>query len=97
MTATPPQHIAGLTEPTVQPLERVAIRLRERTVTLSAWRMGVAAPEGAGALVRLETPEGALFRGEGWFLGWTQQAMSGAWAELVPTPPSEAMDLQQLG
>lgn len=97
MTAPTPPRIAGLTEPTVPPLERVAIRLRESAVTLSAWRMAVRAPEGAGSLVRVETPGGALFRGEGWFLGWTQDAMSGAWAELLPSPPSDGIELAQLG
>ena len=91
-------HVTGLTEPTVQPLERVAIRLRESSVTLSAWRMLVSAPEGAGTLVRVETPGGALFRGEGFFLGWSQESMSVAWAELLPpSPSSEALDLPQLG
>ena len=97
MTAPTPQRIAGLTEPTVLPLERVAIRLRESSVTLAAWRMAVSGPEGAGTLVRVDTPGGALFRGEGWFLGWTQEAMSTAWAELLPPPPSDTMDLPQLG
>ena len=97
MTAPTPQRIAGLTGPAVVPLERVAIRLRESSVTLSAWRMAVSAPEGAGTLVRVETPGGALFRGEGWFLGWTQEAMSSAWSELLPPAPSDVMDLPQLG
>jgi len=66
-------------------------------VTLAAWRMAVSAPEGAGALVRVETPGGALFRGDGWFLGWTQEAMSGAWAELLPPAPSDTLELSQLG
>jgi len=95
-TPTPPR-VAGLTEPAITPLERVAIRLRESSVTLAAWRMAVSAPEGAGTLVRVETPGGALFRGEGCFLGWTQDAMSGAWSELLPAPPSDGIDLAQLG
>ncbi len=97
MTATPPQPTAGLTQPTVRPLERVAIRLRESSVTLSAWRMAVSAPEGAGTLVRVETSGGTLFRGEGWFLGWTQEAMSGAWTELLPPPEADTPELPQLG
>ena len=97
VTATPPKHIAGLTDPEVRPLERVAIRLRESSVTLSAWRMGATAPEGVGTLVRVETPGGSLFRGEGWFLGWSQEAMSTAWTELLPPTPSETLDLPQLG
>ncbi|HZX41652.1 MAG TPA: hypothetical protein VFE93_07420 [Myxococcaceae bacterium] len=97
MTATPPQRIAGLTQPTVRPLERVAIRLRESSVTLSAWRMAVSAPEGVGTLVRVETSGGTLFRGEGWFLGWNQEAMSTAWTELLPPSETDTLELPQLG
>lgn len=97
MTAPSPRRIAGLTEPEVRPLERVAIRLRESSVTLSAWRMAVVAPEGSGTLVRVETPGGSLFRGEGWFLGWSQEGMSSAWAELLPPVESDPMDTPQLG
>jgi hypothetical protein len=97
VSATPPRRIAGLTEPEVKPLERVAIRLRESSVTLSAWRMSVTASEGAGTLVRVETPGGSLFRGEGWFLGWTQEAMSTAWTELLPPADFEPLNTPQLG
>ena len=97
VTATPRKRIAGLTDPEVRPLERVAIRLRESSVTLSAWRMAVTGPEGAGTLVRVETSGGTLLRGEGWFLGWTQEAMSTAWAELLPPAESEPADTPQLG
>lgn len=97
VSATPPRRIAGLTDPETRPLERVPIRLRESSVTLSAWRMAVAAPEGSGTLVRVETAGGSLFRGEGWFLGWSQEAMSTAWGELLPPAQSEPMDTPQLG
>jgi hypothetical protein len=97
VTATTQKRIAGLTDPEVKPLERVAIRLRESSVTLSAWRMAIAGPEGAGTLVRVETSGGALLRGEGWFLGWTQEAMSSAWAELLPPDDSERLVMPQLG
>jgi hypothetical protein len=98
VTATPEKkRIAGMTDPEVRPLERVAIRLRESSVTLSAWRMSVTGPEGAGTLVRVETPGGSLFRGEGWFLGWAQEAMSTAWADLLPPTDSDRLDIPQLG
>ena len=97
VTGTPPKRIAGLTEPEVKPLERFAIRLRESSVTLSAWRMAIAAQEGAGTLVRVETPGGPLLRGEGWFLGWTQEAMSTAWAELLPPADHDRLEIPQLG
>jgi len=97
VTATAPKRIAGLSEPEVKPPERVAIRLRESSVTLPAWRMAATALEGAGTLVRVETPGGSLYRGEGWFLGWSQEAMSTAWTELLPPSESDALDLPQLG
>ena len=97
MTASPPKRIAGLTEPRTHPLDRVAIRLRESSVTLSAWRLAASAAEGEGMLVRVETPGGALFRGEGWFLGWTQKAMSAAWAELLPPAEPDTLEIPQLG
>ena len=81
----------------MSPPERVPIRLRESSVTLSAWRMEVGAAEGSGTLVRVETPGGSLFRGEGWFLGWTQEGMSSAWGELLPPDDSERLEMPQLG
>lgn len=89
--------IAGLTEPAVTPLERVAIRLRESSNTLSAWKLAVAAPEGAGVMVRIETPAGPLYRGEGWFLGWPQETLATAWTELLPHPETETLHFPQLG
>lgn len=97
VTASPPKRIAGLTEPRTPPLERVAIRLRENSVTLSAWRLAASAAEGEGTLVRVETSGGTLFRGEGWFLGWTQEAMSAAWAELLPPAEPDTLHIPQLG
>ena len=81
----------------VEPPDRVPIRLRESAVTLSAWRMNVRAAEGSGTLVRVETQGGSLFRGEGWFLGWSQDAMSNAWNELLPPAPEDPVGLPQLG
>jgi len=97
VTATPQKRIAGLTDPEVRPLDRVAIHLRESSVTLSAWRMAVTGPEGSGTLVRVETSGGTLFRGEGWFLGWAQEAMATAWAELLPPSDPERLEMPQLG
>ena len=97
MTAPAPTPIAGLTEPVVPPLERVPIRTRESGVTLSAWKLVASAPEGAGTLVRVETSGGSFYRGEGWFLGWTQEALTAAWVQLLPPAPAETLELPQLG
>ena len=97
MTTPTPTRIAGLTQPVVAPLERVPIRIREAGVTLSGWKLAASAAEGAGAMVRAETPAGSFYRGEGWFLGWTQEALATAWAELLPPAPNEVLELPQLG
>lgn len=97
VTAPAPARIAGLTEPVVVPLERVAIRTRESGVTLAAWRLAASGPEGAGTLVRLEADAGSLYRGDGWFLGWTQEALASAWSGLVPPAPDESLGTPQLG
>ena len=93
----PPTRVAGLTDPVVTPPERVPIRTRESGVTLSAWKMAATAPEGAGTLVRLEVASGNFFRGDGWFLGWTQEQLSAAWTALLPPAPRETFELPQLG
>jgi len=97
VTAPTPTRIAGLTDPVVAPLERVPIRTRESGVTLSAWRLLATAREGSGTMVRVETGAGSLYRGEGWFLGWTQEALAEAWAALLPPTPRDTIDLPQLG
>jgi hypothetical protein len=97
VTAPTPTRIAGLTDPVVLPPERVPIRTRETGVTLSAWKMAATAQEGAGALVRVEAPSGSVFRGEGWFLGWSQEQLSAAWTALLPPAPRETISLPQLG
>lgn len=98
VTAPSPTRIAGLTEPVVAPLERVPIRTRESGVTLSAWKLAASAAEGAGTLVRVESGAANHYRGDGWFLGWTQEALASAWVALLPpAPPAETFHTQQLG
>lgn len=80
-----PDPLEGVTNPSCGSLERMAIRLRESEVTLSAWRLAVAADQGEGAILLVETPGGgSLYRGEGLFLGWSQQRLEAAYRRLVP-------------
>jgi hypothetical protein len=97
MTAPTPTRIAGLTDPVVPPLERVPIRTRESGATLSAWKLAASAPEGTGTVVRVEIGSGSHYRGEGWFLGWTQEALASAWTALLPPAPVDTFHTQQLG
>jgi hypothetical protein len=59
----------------VRSLERVAIRLRESTFAQPAWRMTIVSEEGSGAITLVDSPAGGLFRGEGIFLGYTQDQL----------------------
>lgn len=81
-----------------QPLERVNVRTRASQVTLSAWRLEASSPAGRGSIVLLEPPaEESIYRGEGIFLGWTQQQLARAYQALAPKSDEPAPDLPQLG
>ncbi len=88
----------GLAEARMVGLERVPVRTREGSVTLSAWRLTVESAAGSGSIVLVDTPGGGSFyRGEGVFLGWTQDRMAGAFAALQPNGEEPGMGLPQLG
>jgi hypothetical protein len=97
-TQTETRTIPGLEGATATPPERVPVRTREGRITLAAWRMTVTAPGGAGAIVLVETNVGAVFRGEGYFLGWAQDMLATAYRTLVPkTNADVALNHPQLG
>ncbi len=77
-TPTEAKAVPGLEGATATAPERVPARTREGRITLSAWRMNVTTPNGAGAIVLVETNVGAVFRGEGLFLGWAQDTLATA-------------------
>ncbi len=91
--------VEGLTNPRGLALDRFPIRSREASVTLSAWRLTVGADEGAGTIALVELgPGAAAYRGDGIFLGWTQDRLAGAYAALRPSNEAAvAMDMPQLG
>lgn len=75
----------GLTAVAAGELERVAIRMRESELTLSAWRLGIATAQGPGTIFLVETlGGGGLFRGDGVCLGWPQQRLEAAYRRLLP-------------
>lgn len=90
--------VPGVTNARALSLDRFPIRTRESSVTLSAWRLCVACDEGDGAIVRLDAPSGeALHRGEGVFLGWSEQRLASAYNALRPVPEESGFELQQMG
>jgi hypothetical protein len=96
--AAEPDPLRGVTNPSCSGLERMAIRLRESTHTLSAWRLGVTCDEGRGAIALVETPGGGtLYRGEGLFLGWPQERLEAAYRRLLPGGGEPEPDFVQGG
>jgi len=81
-----------------EPPERHPIRIREGSSTLSAWRLAVSGPRGAGAIVFVEaSPERTFYRGEGIFLGWEQERLAEAYRALLPEPAGADPESLQLG
>jgi hypothetical protein len=75
----------GLTGLRAEPPERVPIRVRSSGTAQSAWRMGIACDQGAGAIVLAEVgPAERHYRGEGLFLGWTHEKMAALYQSLLP-------------
>ena len=84
-----------LTNAVVRSMERVPIRTRESNVTRSAWRMEVECDEGAGAITLVDD---GIYRGEGLFLGWSQEDLAAAYAGAQKREDDEPpFELMQLG
>ena len=90
--------VPGLTNPKSLGLERFLIRLREGSTTQSGWRLEATSDEGPGTIIALEiSPDVVLSRGDGIFLGWTQERMGAAYQALLPKPEEDGFHMQQLG
>ncbi len=94
-----PQDLEGLSGVTRLQLSRVPVRMREQSVTLAAWRMETASAQGNGVVVLVELPSGLqAFRGEGTWLGSSQERLAAVWAALSAPPPGEPdFELPRLG
>ena len=97
MTEPVEPSVPGLTHPRGLNLERFPIRAREQSMTLSAWRLSASAEEGDGTITLVELPSGEILRrGDGIFMGWTQERLGLAYDALAPrdeTPPPEMLQL----
>jgi len=91
-----PVDIEGLGSVTPEAPAREHIRVREASVTLSAWRIDVASPRGRGWIVLAEH-NASWYRGDGVFLGWAQPRLEAAWRALLPSPEKPELDFPQLG
>jgi hypothetical protein len=90
--------IEGLGEVTATEPARVPLRMRGDAVTISGWRINVQAPRGSGSIVLAEHGVQRFFRGDGVFLGWTQERLEAAYrAVLPPAQGSSGDDHLQLG
>jgi len=76
--------IEGLGEVRASEPERVVLRMRGSTVTVSGWRICVEAPRGPGSIVLAENGAQKFYRGEGVFLGWPQERLEAAYRALLP-------------
>ena len=84
--------------PRVVSFERFLIRTRGGVTTQSAWRLSVTCGEGEGAIVFIEIgPDEAFYRGDGVFLGWTQEQMAAAYMALLPKSEEPPFEIPQLG
>ena len=80
--------VEGLGEVRATEPERVALRMRGSGVTVAGWRIQVEAPRGPGTIVLAENAGQKFYRGEGVFLGWSQERLEAAYRALLP-PTSE--------
>lgn len=90
--------VAGLTNAVVRSFERTSIRMRGSGATQSAWRMEIASDAGKGAIVLIDLPSGqSVYRGDGTFLGWSQQQLAAAYQGLRTEPDEPPFEIHQLG
>lgn len=91
------KELFGLTGLSADPPERVPVRTRSSGVTQSAWRLRVRCDQGVGAVLLIESGAESFRRGEGLFLGWTQDKLASVYEELRPKPSDASQDPLQLG
>jgi hypothetical protein len=90
--------LSGLTGLCAKPRERLPIRTRSSGVTQSAWRLEVSCDQGTGAIVVAEvSPRESYYRGEGVFLGWTQEELAAVHDALLRRSDEPPFELPQLG
>jgi hypothetical protein len=97
MTVPEAAAVEGLTNPRSLGLERFPIRARQMSATLSAWRLTIASEQGEGTITLVEASSEVFYRGDGIFLGWSQDRLLSAYEALAPKDETAPLETQQLG
>lgn len=92
----------GAVSPTERPgaapmrrsLERVPVRARGSLIAGSAWRVTADSPQGGGSITLIDSGH---YRGDGIFLGLSQEQLLAEYARLNPPGNEPAVELLQLG
>jgi hypothetical protein len=80
------------------PLEKLsAARCVSLEHVSGAWQMHIECDQGAGVISLTDGGGQMLYRGEGLFLGWSQQRLNAAYQSLIPRDDTPALQLVQLG
>ncbi len=83
---------------TVRSLERAPIRTRESGATHSAWRMEIDSEAGSGTITMIDAAlTSPCYRGEGLFLGWTQEQLGETYQRLLAPDDEQPFEVMQLG
>src|SRR5262245_30636588 len=97
MPAMSEEQDIGIRGAAMRSLERVPVRLRESGVTESAWRMIIDSDDGGGSITLLEPGGRATYRGDGVFLGWSQERLAAVYETLNVPAEEPRFELHQLG
>jgi uncharacterized damage-inducible protein DinB len=81
----------------IRTLERAPIRVREIGTTVSAWQMVIDSESGSGTITLIDASGGPVYRGDGIFVGWSQEQLAAEYQRLNKSPDEPKFELQQLG
>lgn len=82
---------------TVRSLERASIRTRESGVTHAAWRMQIDSDAGNGTITLVDAGGVPIYRGDGLFLGWSQEQLGETYQRLLAPDTEPPFEVMQLG
>jgi len=81
----------------VRSLERASIRTRESGVTHAAWRMEIDSDAGSGTITLVDAGGIPIHRGDGLFLGWSQEQLAETYQRLLAPDTEPPFEVMQLG
>ncbi len=81
----------------VRSLERAPIRIREIGTTVSAWQLIVDSERGSGTITLIDVGGKPVYRGDGVFVGWSQEQLTAEYRRLNKPPDEPTFEVPQLG